>query len=154
MNSFLLSVLLLSFSIVSAQQSYPLHPSIGDTIDRNEKLDYSLFPAVANQDFKFAIIEFAKDSFFLAISNSNTSVIKTKFLSKEELIEAQKTIETGKGELSSEILKLNELAIKLRDERFKKGSIAFDRIEIKFNIDGKQANRFQSTLNRQRRPTS
>ena len=93
MNSFLLSVLLLSFSIVSAQQSYPLHPSIGDTIDRNEKLDYSLFPAVANQDFKFAIIEFAKDSFFLAISNSNTSVIKTKFLSKEELIEAQKTIE-------------------------------------------------------------
>jgi len=51
--------------------------------------------------------------------------------------EAQKTIETGNGELSSEILKLNELAIKLRDERFKKGSIAFDRIEIKFNIDEK-----------------
>lgn len=49
--------------------------------------------------------------------------------------EAQNTIETGEGELSSEILKLNELAIKLRDERFKKGSIAFDRIEIKFNID-------------------
>lgn len=49
--------------------------------------------------------------------------------------EAQKTIETGEGELSSEVLKLNELAIKLRDERFKKGSIAFDRIEIKFNID-------------------
>src|SRR6056297_294693 len=49
--------------------------------------------------------------------------------------EAQKVIETGDGELSSEILKLNELAIKLRDERFKKGSIAFDRVEIKFNLD-------------------
>ena len=32
-------------------------------------------------------------------------------------------------------LTLNELAIKLRDERFGLGSIAFDRIEIKFNID-------------------
>ena len=49
--------------------------------------------------------------------------------------EAQNVIETGEGELSEEILKLNELAVKLRDERFKKGSIAFDRVEIKFNID-------------------
>jgi ribonuclease R len=49
--------------------------------------------------------------------------------------QAQEIIDTGEGNLSSELLKLNELAIKLRDERFKKGSIAFDRIEIKFNLD-------------------
>jgi len=49
--------------------------------------------------------------------------------------EAQQIIETGEGELADEILTLNELAIKLRDERFGLGSIAFDRIEIKFNID-------------------
>ncbi|MDD2380328.1 MAG: ribonuclease R [Mariniphaga sp.] len=49
--------------------------------------------------------------------------------------EAQEIIETGKGELSEEILKLNNLAIKLREERFKDGSIDFDRVEIKFNID-------------------
>lgn len=51
--------------------------------------------------------------------------------------QAQEIIDTGEGTLSSELLKLNELAIKLRDERFKKGSIAFDRIEIKFNLDDK-----------------
>lgn len=51
--------------------------------------------------------------------------------------EAQEIIETGTGELAEEVLKLNELAQKLRNNRFKKGSIAFDRIEIKFNIDEK-----------------
>lgn len=93
MKSLLLSVFVLFAVWLSAQSSYPLHPSVGDTIDRNEKLDYSLFPKVANQDFKFAIIEFEKDSFFLAISNISSAYIKRKFLSKEELIEAQKTIE-------------------------------------------------------------
>jgi ribonuclease R len=49
--------------------------------------------------------------------------------------EAQQIIETGEGELAAEILQLNNLAIKLREERFKGGAIAFDRVEIKFNID-------------------
>ncbi len=51
--------------------------------------------------------------------------------------EAQEIIETGEGELAEELLTLNDLAQKLRDERFGEGSIAFDRIEIKFNIDEK-----------------
>lgn len=51
--------------------------------------------------------------------------------------EAQEIIETEKGDLSEEVLKLNELAVKLREERFKKGSIAFERIEMKFEIDEK-----------------
>ncbi len=51
--------------------------------------------------------------------------------------EAQQVIETGEGDLSVEILKLNELANQLRDKRFKDGSIAFDRVEIKFEIDEK-----------------
>jgi ribonuclease R len=49
--------------------------------------------------------------------------------------EAQQIIETGQGEMAFEILQLNELSIKLREERFKGGAIAFDRVEIKFNID-------------------
>ncbi|MDX8338125.1 ribonuclease R [Draconibacterium sp. IB214405] len=49
--------------------------------------------------------------------------------------EAQQVIETGAGDFSEEILKLNELAVKLRDERFSDGSIAFERIEMKFDID-------------------
>jgi len=49
--------------------------------------------------------------------------------------EAQTIIETGKGDLSEEVLLLNSLAKKLRAERFKKGSIAFDKLEVKFHLD-------------------
>lgn len=49
--------------------------------------------------------------------------------------EAQERIETKKGDLAEEILLLDELAKKLRGRRFKKGSIAFDRVEVKFNLD-------------------
>jgi len=49
--------------------------------------------------------------------------------------EAQEIIETEKGDFSSEMLVLDRLAKLLRDQRFKKGSIAFDRFELKFNID-------------------
>lgn len=49
--------------------------------------------------------------------------------------DSQAVIDTGEGDLSAEILTLNDLAIKLRDKRFGSGSIAFDRVEIKFNID-------------------
>ncbi len=50
--------------------------------------------------------------------------------------DAQKAIETGKGDLSEEILTLDSLAKKLRDQRFKHGAIAFERVEVKFNLDG------------------
>ncbi len=49
--------------------------------------------------------------------------------------EAQEIIETGQGTLSEEVLQLQALAVKLREARFNKGSIAFDRVEIKFNLD-------------------
>ncbi|MBL7968193.1 MAG: ribonuclease R [Prolixibacteraceae bacterium] len=49
--------------------------------------------------------------------------------------EAQAIIETGEGILKDEVLTLNRLAVKLRETRFKRGSIAFERIEVKFNID-------------------
>ncbi|MCF6333212.1 MAG: ribonuclease R [Draconibacterium sp.] len=51
--------------------------------------------------------------------------------------EAQEIIETGEGEFSEAILTLDKLAKQLRDKRFKKGSIAFDRVELKFKIDEK-----------------
>lgn len=51
--------------------------------------------------------------------------------------EAQERIETKEGDYAEEILTLDTLAKKLREQRFKKGSIAFDRIEVKFNLDEK-----------------
>jgi len=49
--------------------------------------------------------------------------------------DAQAIIETGEGELKEEVLTLQMLAVKLREARFKHGSIAFERVEVKFNID-------------------
>ncbi len=49
--------------------------------------------------------------------------------------EAQDIIETGEGDLKDEVLLLDGLAKKLRGKRFREGSLAFDRIEVKFEID-------------------
>lgn len=49
--------------------------------------------------------------------------------------EAQEIIETGEGDFSLEVLKLDNLAKKLREKRFSNGAIAFDRHEMKFEID-------------------
>ncbi len=51
--------------------------------------------------------------------------------------QAQAIIEGEADELSPEMLTLNDLAQKLRSNRFKAGSIAFDKVEVKFNIDEK-----------------
>ena len=49
--------------------------------------------------------------------------------------EAQQVIETKEGDLKEEILTLDRLAKILRAERFKSGSIGFERVEVKFEID-------------------
>lgn len=51
--------------------------------------------------------------------------------------EAQQVIETGEGDFKEEVLCLDRLAKILRDQRFKKGAIDFDRYEVKFDIDEK-----------------
>ncbi len=51
--------------------------------------------------------------------------------------EAQEIIEGAPGEYQKEVLLLNGLAQKLREERFRGGAIDFDRIEVKFNLDEK-----------------
>ena len=51
--------------------------------------------------------------------------------------EAQAMIEGGEGDYKEEILTLNDLAQKLRTARFQNGAIAFDRIEVRFDIDEK-----------------
>lgn len=49
--------------------------------------------------------------------------------------EAQDIIEGAEGEFKEEILILNDLAKKLRNKRFENGAIAFDRHEVRFEID-------------------
>lgn len=49
--------------------------------------------------------------------------------------EAQEMIEGAEGDYKTEVLLLNDLAQKLRKDRFKAGAIDFDRVEVKFNLD-------------------
>lgn len=49
--------------------------------------------------------------------------------------EVQKIIETGEGDYKDEILLLDKLAKKLRADRLRKGSIVFDKAEVKFHLD-------------------
>ena len=51
--------------------------------------------------------------------------------------EAQEVIESGEGLHKEAILKLNDLAKQMRERRFKKGAISFERYEVKFEIDEK-----------------
>ncbi|NDW10898.1 ribonuclease R [Dysgonomonas sp. 520] len=51
--------------------------------------------------------------------------------------EAQDIIETGEGDFKEEVLTLDKLAKKLRAKRFEDGAIAFDRQEVRFEIDEK-----------------
>jgi len=58
--------------------------------------------------------------------------------------EAQAVIESGEGDMKVEILTLDTLAKKLRAKRFEGGSIDFDRVEVKIEVDpsGKPINVF------------
>jgi len=49
--------------------------------------------------------------------------------------QAQQVIETGKGEMMEQILKLYDLSKILKEKRFANGSINFEREEVKFHLD-------------------
>ena len=50
---------------------------------------------------------------------------------------AQEVLETGKGKFATELKTLNDLAHKLRKERFKQGAVNFETTEVKFKLDEK-----------------
>lgn len=51
--------------------------------------------------------------------------------------EAQQVLETGDGPFADELMILNDLAKKLRKERFSKGAVNFETTEVKFKLDEK-----------------
>jgi ribonuclease R len=51
--------------------------------------------------------------------------------------QAQEGIESGKGKFADELKLLNQLALKLRKERFNKGAVNFEGTEVKFKLDEK-----------------
>lgn len=76
--------------------------------------------------------------------NEKGKILKTRFTktiinsdTRFSYEEAQQIIEEGKGKHSEAILTMNELAKVIRRQRMKDGAIAFDKKEVKFNLDDK-----------------
>jgi len=53
--------------------------------------------------------------------------------------EAQQVLDTGHGDYADELQTLNQLALTFREERFNKGAINFETVEVKFKLDEKGA---------------
>jgi ribonuclease R len=81
-----------------------------------------------------AVFEMDKDGKVLNEWFGRTIIHSDRRFSYEE---AQEVLETGSGDFAEELLLLNGLAKKLKIERFKKGAISFETIEVKFKLDEK-----------------
>ena len=78
------------------------------------------------------IFEITDDAKLLNYNICHTVIRSDRRFAYED---AQQVIETGKGDFAEEILKLNNLAQRIRKQRFADGSVAFNREEIEFDID-------------------
>jgi ribonuclease R len=78
------------------------------------------------------IFEMDNDANVINSKISRTVICSDRRFTYEE---AQDIIETGKGDFAEEVLTLDRLAKILRKQRFETGSVEFDRMEVRFEID-------------------
>ncbi len=96
-----------------------------------DKLAYSVI---------FHVDEFAEVKDYKICRTVINSNRRFTYEEAQEIIDDQQSTVNSQqsiAEYSAEILKLNELAKMLRVKRFAKGAIAFDRVEVRFEIDEK-----------------
>ena len=96
-----------------------------------DKLAYSVI---------FHVDEFAEVKDYKICRTVINSNRRFTYEEAQEIIDGQQSTVNSQqsiAEYSAEILKLNELAKMLRVKRFAKGAIAFDRVEVRFEIDEK-----------------
>jgi len=112
-------------SVYLVDRVVPMLPEVlsNNVCSLNQHTDKLTFSVVVNMDISGAI---KKTWIGRTIINSNR---------RFNYEEVQKIIETGKGDYNKEIYVLNKIAQTLRNKRLKNGAIAFERGEIRFNID-------------------
>jgi ribonuclease R len=79
-----------------------------------------------------AIFELNEDAYVVEEWFGKTIIHSDRRFTYEEV---QQIIEDKAGEFSEEIAKLNALAYKLRERKFKNGAISFETTEVKFKLD-------------------
>ncbi|KXK37168.1 MAG: ribonuclease R [Bacteroidetes bacterium OLB9] len=114
-----------STSVYLVDRVCPMLPEklSNDLCSLNPHEDKLTFSAIFIFDKKFNIIE---EWFGKTIIHSDR-----RFTYEE----AQQRIETQTGDFADEILQLNKIALHLRNDRFKQGSISFESDEMQFDLD-------------------
>lgn len=79
-----------------------------------------------------AVFELDENAFIQTEWYGKTIIYSDRRFTYEEV---QEVIESKEGDFKDEILKLNALAYKLRDRKFKNGAISFETTEVKFKLD-------------------
>ena len=99
-----------------------------------EKLSNGLCSLRPNEDkLTFsAVFELTPDARIVNEWFGRTAIHSNRRFSYEE---AQDILSNSNGDYLAELQLLNELAFKLRNERFKQGAINFDTVEVRFNLD-------------------
>ncbi|QHV98636.1 ribonuclease R [Spirosoma endbachense] len=99
-----------------------------------EKLSNGLCSLRPNEDkLTFsAVFELTPDAKIVNEWFGRTAIHSNRRFSYEE---AQDILNNSKGDYLAELQLLNELAYKLRDERFKQGAINFETVEVRFKLD-------------------
>lgn len=80
------------------------------------------------------IFEMTPDASVVSSNIARTAIRSNRRFTYEE---AQEIIESGQGEYAEEILQLDKMAKVLRKQRYENGSVEFDRVEVRFDIDDK-----------------
>jgi len=112
-------------SIYMVGRTIPMLPErlSNDLCSLKQGLDRLCFSAVFEMDERAKI---HSEWFGKTVINSNR---------RYAYEEVQTIIESGKGEFVKEIKVFNDIATKLREERFKKGSFNFETQEVRFKLD-------------------
>lgn len=112
-------------SVYMVGQTIPMLPErlSNDLCSLKEGVDRLCFSAVFTLDDDARVL----DSWY-----GKTIIHSRKRYSYEQV---QAVIESSQGENADEILRLNQLALRLREKRFQKGSFNFETQEVRFKLD-------------------
>lgn len=79
----LLIAIILSVQSYGQDSLFVLHPLVGDTIDRNEKLNYLLFPQITDSDFKYCTLSHSENGYFVNTTKIDSSATVNQIDSTE-----------------------------------------------------------------------
>lgn len=150
----LLIVIVISFQCFSQDRLFVLHPLVGDTITRNEKLNYLLFRDINDSDFKYCTITHTKDGYFVHTRTINDSVAIKQVDSteiRETIVKLDKVMEYYSAQAKQDSLKSTKkltLDFKDKDPNFKIDNIVGEDAKDRIFKEVRSTNRIKEDAER------